>query len=95
MLKHELIKEVSTDTGVPQQTVRHVLESVVTTVTTALRKGRPVHLFGLGKLFVSQRGPKRARNIWTGEDVTVPPRTVAVFRPSVAVDEAAKGTKGD
>lgn len=91
MLKHELIKEVSTDTGVPQQTVRHVLESVVNTVTSALRVGRPVHLFGLGKLFVSQRGAKKARNLHTGEDVVVPPRNVAVFRPSVAVDQAAKG----
>ena len=76
-------------TGViPAATVRSVLDEAASAVRESLSAGEPVFLFGLGKLSISQRGEKVARNIRTGETVIVPPRSVAVYRPSTSVDDA-------
>lgn len=91
MLKNELIKSVAADTKIPQDTVRQVMECIADKALSSIRGGEDFMLLGLGKLTVSHRGPKAARNIWTGESVTVPARAVPVFRPSVALSRAAQG----
>lgn len=89
MLKKDLIAEVALDTGIPQHTVRAVMDSISRVTLGAVRRGREVMVLGLGKISTSQRGPKKARNIHTGESVVVPPRTVPLFRPSVSLSKAA------
>lgn len=90
MLKNQLIKTVSKQTGVNSDQVRLVIESLRSNVLQAIKNGEEVMLLGIGKLSISRRGPKQARNIWTKEQVIVPPRNVPVFRPSVALTEAAQ-----
>lgn len=94
MLKNELIKIVSRDTGIAAEQVRLVMESINKHAIGAIEKGEEVMLLGLGKISVSHRGPKQARNIHTGEPVVVPPRRVPVFRPSVSLTKAAQGSDG-
>lgn len=89
MKKHELIAEVSRLTGASLIAVRAVLETTADVTRDALARGQDVRLFGLGKLSVVKRGEKAARNIHTGDPVTVPPRYVPVFRPSESVISAA------
>lgn len=91
MLKHELIKAVSTQTGHSQDTIRAILDSVRANVLASVRAGQSAFLFGLGKISVNKRPEKVARNIHTGEQVIVPPRKVPVFRASIALNDAAKG----
>lgn len=88
MKKHDLIDTIAKSSGVPRQIVRDVLNSAADAARTALSSGDSVFLFGLGKLSISHRGAKAARNIRTGERVIVPPRNVAVYRPSTSVDDA-------
>lgn len=88
MLKKELIKKVAAESGHTEKTVREVIESILTVVLTALAGGASVMLLGLGKLGITHRGEKVARNLHTGAKVVVPPRTVATFRPSDAVVDA-------
>lgn len=95
MLKNELIKTVSKQTGVSADQVRLVLESLRSNVIQSIKRGEEVMLLGIGKLAISRRGPKLARNIHTGESVTVPPRSVPVFRPSVALTKAAQEARGE
>ena len=71
MLKHELIKAVSSQTGHSQDTVRSILESVRANVLAAIRSGQAAFLFGLGKISVNKRPEKVARNIHSGERVIV------------------------
>lgn len=91
MLKHHLIKSISAETGHSSETIRQILDALRSNVLTAVRKGESVFLFGLGKISVNKRPKKLARNIHTGESVTVPERKVAVFRASTALSDAAKG----
>jgi len=88
MLRKELIKEVANGSGHTEKAVREVFEATVEQVLKALAQGRSVMLLGLGKISVVHRGPKKARNIHTGEVVMVPPRNVATLRPSDAVGAA-------
>lgn len=91
MKKVEFIKRVSLVSGKPQDTVRMVLDAAAAVTRRAVGKGESIMLFGLGKLKVVERGEKKARNIWTGETVTVPPRKVVVLQPSDPLNEAANG----
>jgi DNA-binding protein HU-beta len=88
MLKKELHKEVAAISGHTEKRVREILEATTDVVLTALAGGASVMLLGLGKISVVQRGPKKARNLHTGEVVTVPARKVAMLRPSDAVHDA-------
>ena len=82
MLMKDLVDAVADDTGIPKKTIRRVMDSIVHSTHEALIKGDSVRLFGLGCMSVVQRGPKAARNIWTGEKVIVPQRRVVVMSPS-------------
>ena len=88
MRKFELIEAVAEASGHSKAVVREVLDAAADAVRKALRSGSDVFLFGLGKLSIRRRGEKRARDLRTGESVTVPPRNVALYRPSDSVDAA-------
>ena len=89
MLKKHLIKAVAERGQLSLVKSREVLEALEAVVLEAVARGEAVMLCGLGQLTVSQRGPKRARNIWTGETVIVPPRNVPLFKASVGLHDAA------
>ena len=82
MKKNEMIDQVAAASGQPKVLVRSVLDATTNVVRKALLRHEPVLLLGLGKIFVLHRGERRARNIHTGEQVIVPPRTVAHLTPS-------------
>lgn len=89
MLKHEFLKRVAFVSGQSVGTVRNVMAAATAVTKRAVSKGEDVMLCGLGKVKVTQRGEKRARNLWTGETVTVPPRKVVTLQPSTALVQAA------
>lgn len=93
MLKGEFIKRVAFVSQKSQDNVRTVLDAAFAVTRRAISKGDSIMLFGIGKLKVVERGEKRARNIWTGESVIVPPRKVVVLQPSDPLNEAANGGK--
>lgn len=88
MLKKDLINLVAADTGVGKKTIRQVMDSIVDRTTRALVAGDNAMIFGLGRMSVVKRGPKLARNIWSGENVIVPPRNAVVMAPSDALVKA-------
>jgi len=95
MLKKDLISHVAKDTGLPKKTIRQVMDAIVSSTTATLVAGGEVMLFGLGKLSISKRGPKPARNIWTGEKVIVPPRRAVVMAPNDALVKAVNAAGQD
>lgn len=92
MLKRDLIKEAAAESGQTQEATRAVVEALEKVVLRTIAAGRSVMLLGLGKLVTSRRGEKKARNLHTGAAVVVPPRTVALLRPSDALTAAANGS---
>ena len=88
MLKKDLIKAVAEKSGHTEKTVRELIEVINAVVHSAVASGGSAMLLGLGKLSVSRRGEKTARNLHTGEKVMVPPRNVVTFRPSESLNDA-------
>lgn len=89
MKKQELIAEVAQLSGHSQAVVREVLDSATYVTRAAVRTGRDVFLFGIGKLEPRRRGPRKARDLHSGAPVIVPERTVVLFRPSDSLLKAA------
>ncbi len=89
MLKGEFIKRTAYVSGQSQAVVRAVLDAAAAVTKKAVSRGESVMLFGLGKIHVVHRGEKRARNLWTGESVMVPPRKAVLLAPSDSLVEAA------
>lgn len=91
MLKKETIDEVSVRTNVPRAVVRSVLDAASDLYLEELRSGTEAVIPGIGRISLSHRPAKKARNIRTGETVEVPARTAPLLRPSVALVKAANG----
>jgi len=85
MKKAEIIAQAAKLCGQHPQLVRDVLAAAAEAAKGAVQRGEEVFLFGLGKLEVAARGAKKARNIWTGDTVTVPPRRVVLFKASCSL----------
>lgn len=90
MKKNELISAVASRTGLSRSDVRATIVATNDVIHEAISKGDGVFLFGLGKLVVKHRPPRKARNIHTGEPATVPDRNVVLFRASEPLIEAAQ-----
>ena len=58
-----------------------VLETVLSNIGEALRRGEKVELRGFGSFRLRHRDARRGRNPKTGSRVDVPPRSVPYFRP--------------
>ena len=91
MLKKDLINAVSYRAALPKTMVRAVLDAAGEVSSLALQNGQEVMLLGLGKLSLSRRGPKQARNLHTGATVLVPPRTVVVFAAASGLTKLVNG----
>lgn len=93
--KTALISEVADEAGLTQAVVRQVLDAAAVVIKSNLAAGRDAFLFGLGKLSVVHRGPRPARHMRTGERVIVPPRYVALYRPSSGLEAVINGRDDD
>lgn len=88
MNKLDLIDDVASATGETVATVRSVMDAILDAVVRTLSSGGEVRLFGIGRLYLSHRVPRPARNLHTGEVVFVPSRKVVMLRPSKPLQRA-------
>jgi DNA-binding protein HU-beta len=89
MKKDELLREVAERTGQSLVATRAVVDAVCEVAHECVGRGEEFFALGLGKLVTKRRKRKAARNIWTGEKVMVPSRTVVLFKPSDSLVRAA------
>jgi len=60
-------------------------------MTETLVSGQRIEIRGFGSFAVNERSARQARNPRTGEQVVVPPKRVAHFKPGKALREAVDG----
>ncbi len=58
------------------------VELVFKEITDCLERGETVKLSSFGLFVVRKKGQRMGRNPKTGEEVPIPPRRVAIFKPS-------------
>jgi DNA-binding protein HU-beta len=71
MNKAQLVEAVAKDSGLSKADSARAVDSLVTTVTKALKKGDDVAITGFGKWSVARRGARTGRNPQTGETVKI------------------------
>jgi DNA-binding protein HU-beta len=91
--KSQLVEQVAHDTGLSKSDARRALESVITTVQTALKKGEDVSLTGFGKFSVVKRAARKGANPQTGEPIRIRASKAAKFTPGAALKQAVAGRR--
>lgn len=87
MTKTELINEMSTALNSTKE-AQEAIESLLSTITAALKKGDLVTLTGFGTFKVSKRKAREGRNPRTGEKIKIKAKKVAQFVPGKSLKEA-------
>ncbi len=87
MTKAELIKEISAQTGIENQIVLNVVESLMENIKESMSRGEEVFLRGFGSFIIKRRAEKTARNISKNTTVIIPAHNIPAFKPSKAFME--------
>jgi len=88
MTKTDLVNAVAQKTGLKKKDADAAVSAVFDSITAALAKGEEVKLIGFGSFAVRQRAARIARNIRTGETISIPAAKAPVFRAASALKEA-------
>lgn len=90
MTKAELIKALSTRTGMSQRAVTELVEAFVDVVVEAVKGGDEVRIAKLGKFLRRLRKGGARRVPGTDRVVNVPDKYVPVFKPARQFKEEVK-----
>lgn len=80
--KHNLIVDVSKQTGLTQADTKIVVEELLETITQIMEQGKHIEIRGFGTFYTKERKPRPARNPKTGEIVPLKQRVVPLFKYS-------------
>ncbi len=83
MNKGGLVDKIAAETGISKTSAAAAIDTLVASVTNALKKGDRVTLVGFGTFSVSQRKARNGRNPQTGGVIKIAARRVAKFSPGV------------
>ncbi len=88
MNKQELIAVVADQTGLARADTARVVEGLLETITTQLKKGGEVRLVGFGNFSVSRRKASTGRNPRTGEPMNIKATSQPKFRPGKVLKDS-------
>jgi len=90
MTKDELIEKVASSVGLSKADAGRVLNTTISSITSALKKGQKVILVGFGTFKVSKRKARKGRNPRTGETITIKAAKVPKFSAGKGLKDAVK-----
>ena len=90
MNKTELIEKMARETTLTKAAAGRALDSVVTNITKALKKGDRVTIPGLGAFSVSKRKARVGRNPRTGEAIKIKAAKVPRFSAGKRLKDSVK-----
>jgi DNA-binding protein HU-beta len=88
MNKGHLVEKIAADANVSKALAASMVESVISGISGALKKGERVTLSGFGTFSVYQRKARNGRNPQTGSLIKIVSRRVAKFTPGVDLKKA-------
>ncbi|MDR0644285.1 MAG: integration host factor subunit beta [Treponema sp.] len=90
--KAEILKSISTETGLKQDQIRCITDIFIREIKTALTESKTIELRGFGTFEIKVRkGRAKAHNPRTGEIVSVQDHGIAVFRPGRELKQSVWG----
>lgn len=88
--KKDIVLKISNETGIKQIDVKKVVQRTLDHITESLSRGETVELRNFGIFKIKSRKGRTGRNPRTGEEVPVPPKKVAVFKPGLIMKRDVK-----
>ncbi len=88
MNKGDLVDKIAAANGISKTAAAGAIDTIVETVTSALKKGSRVTLVGFGTFSVAQRKARNGRNPQTGSVLKIAARRVAKFTPGVELKKS-------
>ena len=82
MTKADIVNEVSDMTGLTKVEVETVLEGIIFSVTSSLKRKERIDIRGFGSFIVKHRSAREARNPATSEIVKLEERFIPSFKVS-------------
>ena len=80
MNKSELISKMADDAGISKAQAQSALNSMISGVGGAMKKGDKVTLVGFGTWSVSRRNARTGRNPQTGAEIQIKAKNVVKFK---------------
>lgn len=90
MTKRDIVVSVASRLGVPQGLAKEIFEETLSEITKALSKGKKIEIRNFGVFYIKERKGRIGRNPRTGEEVPIPSRKVAVFKPGKLMKQGLK-----
>lgn len=90
MTKAEIVAAMAKASGSTKTAAEKALNSLISSVRDALKKGRRVTLVGFGTFAVGRRAARNGRNPRTGKIIKIPAAKVPRFKASRALKTAVK-----
>ena len=90
MNKTDIANAVHGKLGGTKVQAEEVVDIVIDSIVTTLKKGGEVSIAGLGIFSTKTRAARQARNPRTGAAISVPAMRVPKFRPAKGLKEAVK-----
>jgi DNA-binding protein HU-beta len=90
MTKEDLIEKVASGTGLSKADSSRTLGTIISSITSALKKGQTVTLVGFGTFKVSKRKARKGRNPRTGETIAIKASKVPKFTAGKGLKDAVK-----
>ncbi|MDR0678517.1 MAG: HU family DNA-binding protein [Holosporaceae bacterium] len=81
MNKSELVDAISKNSGLTKSDSEKAINSLITIIEGALKKGDDVTLVGFGSFSVKKTAGRSGRNFKTGATINIPPRKSVRFKP--------------
>ena len=91
MTKIEIVREISSKTGLGTKEVMVIVESLMDTIKTSIINGDEVFLRGFGSFIIKHRAEKTARNISKNTTVIIPAHDIPAFKPAKEFMDQVKG----
>jgi DNA-binding protein HU-beta len=89
MNKGDLIRELAKVVSTKKE-AEAALNTILETITKALKKGNKVTLIGFGTFSVTKRAARKGRNPQTGKEIKIAARKVPKFTPGKDLKAAVK-----
>ncbi len=90
MNKADLVDAIASKTGMSKVDSKSALESMITAIEKALKKGERLTLIGFGSFSVTKRAARKGRNPQTGAEIQISAKKVVKFKPGTELANSIK-----
>jgi integration host factor subunit alpha len=88
MRKADLVDKIHANTGLTRDESFAYLETILETIKKTLETAETVKITGFGSFVVKEKKSRNARNLQTGEPITIAARKILTFKASTVLKAA-------